>query len=466
MSIETAQEPEILPASAADIPFFRETAAPLLLDAEDLSPEQFLTARRNGRIIGYGRIRPYPSAHELDRLTFLEEGPPEGWRKELVAELIRRFPQDEIYVTSDRPEFFEALGFLRTDILPPELEAKARSNRLVGLVYDRVIERYPTLADVYHARQIIERHLPRTPLLRNVYLSNLLQCEAYLKLENLLPIGAFKVRGGVYLAATLDEEERQRGIVGASTGNHGQSLAYGAKLMGAPCVIAMPRAANPLKVEAIHALGADVRFEGSNFEEARTWAETFAAEQGMRYIHHSNSPALITGVATMSLEIVEDLPDVDVIVVPIGGGSAAIGHCLVAKTLRPHVQVIGVQAEGAQAVYRSWRDRRLRSLPINTAAEGLATGRSYYAPIRTFIERLDDFVVVSEEEIWDAIALLVRSAHQVAEHSGATATAAAVKLRDQLRGKKVAIIVSGGNLTVEGLRLVLDKAREPAPGSS
>jgi threonine dehydratase len=279
--------------------------------------------------------------------------------------------------------------------------------------------------------------------------------EAYLKLENLQPIGAFKVRGGVYLASTLSEEERARGIIGASTGNHGQSLAYGANLFGIRCVIAVPEEANPMKVESMRALGAEVEFRGENFEEARLWAEETARREDMRYVHHVNAPQLVAGVSTISLEIIEDLPDVDVIVTPIGGGSAAVGHCLVAKTLRPNVEVIGVQAEAAPAVYLSWKERELQTAPIGTSAEGLATGQAYYYAVKTFIDRMDDMVLVTDDEMRDAVVLLLRAAHVVAEESGAAATAAAVKLRERLAGKKVAIIVSGGNMTLDSLRRVL-----------
>ena len=437
-----------------------------------MRPEQFLTLRREGRIIAFGRIKPHRHTCELGCVAVVEEERGEGWKHLIVQELVRRFPQDEVYVITDRPEHFQRLGFLRTEILPPELEAKVRRQRgaeersgVVGMVYDRTIERLPTLAEVYRAKHVIEKHLPRTPLVRNLYLSRLMGCEAYLKLENLLPIGAFKVRGGVYLAASLNEEERRRGIVGASTGNHGQSLAYGANLFGIRCVIAMPRRANPLKVESIRALGAEVEFHGTNFERARTWAERFAQERGMRYVHHINAPELVAGVATMSLEIIEDLPDVDLIITPIGGGSAAVGHCLVAKGLRPTVQIIGVQAEEAPAAYRSWKGQWLQRAPSHTAAEGLATGQAYYAPIKTFVDRLDDFVLVSEEEMGQAIVLLLRSAHQVAEQAGAAATAAALKLGQRLKGKKVAIVLSGGNLTVDGLARVLRQERIKRAGS-
>ena len=467
-----AQEPQITPATAEDLAFIRETVLRLHLDAGELRPEQFLALRREGRIIAFGRIKPHRHTYELGCVAVVEEERSEGWEHLIVRELVRRFPQDEVYVITDQREHFQRFGFLPTEILPPELEAKVRRLRevegrsgVVGMIYDRTIGRLPTLADVYRAKHVIEKHLPRTPLLRNPYLSRLLRCEAHLKLENLLPIGAFKVRGGVYLATSLNEEERRRGIVGASTGNHGQSLAYGANLFGIRCVIAMPRRANPLKVESMRALGAEVEFHGTDFEKARTWAERFAQERGMRYVHHINAPELVAGVGTMSLEIIEDLPDVDLIITPIGGGSAAVGHCLVAKGLRPSVLIIGVQAAGAPAAYRSWKERRLQRAPIHTAAEGLATGRAYYASIKTFIDYLDDFVLVSEEEVRQAIVLLLRSAHQVVEQAGAAATAAALKLRERLEGKKVAIVLSGGNLPVEGLRRVLHQERRRSGGA-
>jgi threonine dehydratase len=213
-----------------------------------------------------------------------------------------------------------------------------------------------------------------------------------------------------------------------------------------------------MKVESMRALGAEVLFHGANFEEAREWAEEHAASKGVQYIHHSNAPRLVTGVATVSLEILEDLPDVDVILVPIGGGSGALAHCIVAKQLRPGVEVIGVQAAGAPAVYESWKSHTLRRSGIDTAAEGLATGAAYHPAVRTLIDRLDDFVLVSEDEIRDAMLMLARTAHVIAEEAGAAATAAAVQLRERLAGKNVAIMVSGGNVPLDHLRRVLLEA--------
>jgi threonine dehydratase len=457
----TASEPTFIPATAGDMAFIREAAERMVLDTNNFSAEQFITVRRDGEIIGFGRIRPYNETYELATVGVIEEQRNSGLGAAIARELIRRFPQDEVYVVTDLVDYWERLGFLRTDILPQELAQKreeacaALRPGAVGMIYDRMIERMPTLADVYAARERIAPHLQRTPLVRNVKLSEELGCEVYLKIESLQPIGAFKVRGGVNLAAQLTDEERERGIIGASTGNHGQSLAYGAKLFGIPCVIAMPEHANPMKVASMEALGAQVEFHGPDFEEARLWAERHALETGMRYVHHIRAPELVAGVATISLEVVEDLPEVDTIVCPVGGGSGLVGHCIVAKTLRPNVELIGVQEESAPAVYNSWRDRRLQEAPIATAAEGLATGLAYYPAVKTFIDKVDTMTLVSEAETREAMRTLARAAHLVVEHAGAASTAAAYKLRDQLRGKKVVLIVSGGNLPLETLGEVL-----------
>lgn len=465
MSIETVPELEFTPAGPDDLPFIRGQLERERLDTERLQPAQFITIREDGHIVGFGRIKPYEHTYELASVWVAEGRRGKRLGELITRELVRRFPQDEVYLTTDAavglPAYYERLGFLRTQILPDELVAKIKrvceslNREAVGMIYDRRIEQLPTIAETYKAKHIIENYLPRTPLLFNPTLSRELGCEVYLKLENLQPIGAFKVRGGVYLASTLSDEERARGIIGASTGNHGQSLAYGAKLFGIRCVIAVPEEANPMKVESMRALGAEVEFHGANFEEARLWAEETARREGMRYVHHVNAPPLVAGVSTISLEIIEDLPDVEVIITPIGGGGAAVGHCLVAKALRPRVQVIGVQAEGAPAVYRSWKERELQPAPIETAAEGLATGRAYYYAVKTLIDRMDDMLLVSDDEMREAVILLLRSAHVVAEESGAAATAAAVKLGERIRGKKVALVVSGGNMTLDSLRRVL-----------
>lgn len=314
----------------------------------------------------------------------------------------------------------------------------------------------PTLNDVYRARQVISRYLPRTPLVPAAALSKLLGCEVFLKLENCQPIGAFKVRGGLYLMSRLPEDQRSRGVITASTGNHGQSIAYAARTFGIRAIIGAPAQANPFKVQAMRDLGAEVVLTGRDFDEARLWVEAEAEGKGYRYIHSANEPDLIAGVGTVSLEVVEDLPDVDVIIVPIGAGSGACGHCLVAKAINPRVQAIGVQAERAPAVTLSWREKRMISTETaDTFAEGVMTRVPFELTMGILWAGIDDILLVSEEELRRAIILLLEKAHQVAEGAGAAPLAAALKIRERLAGKKVVLVVSGGNITLEQLTRAL-----------
>jgi threonine dehydratase len=206
-----------------------------------------------------------------------------------------------------------------------------------------------TLRDVYRARVVVQRHLIRTPLRYSRRLSRLLGFNVYLKLENAQVTGSFKVRGGVYFMSVRADEAVTRGVVTASTGNHAQSVAYAASLFGAKASIVVPHGICRVKVEALGDLGADVIFHGSIFEEARDYAERLVVEKGMLYVHPINEPLLYPGVATMHLENIEDLPDVDVIINPIGGGSGASGAVVVAKSVDPKIKVVGVQAEGLKA---------------------------------------------------------------------------------------------------------------------
>src|SRR6266498_6053423 len=190
----------------------------------------------------------------------------------------------------------------------------------------------PTFDDILAAREFVSRYLPRTPLMRVEKLSEILGCDYYAKCENLQPVGAFQVRGGVNLVGTASGEEIRAGLISASTGNHGQSIAYAGRLFGARVIIYAPAEnVNESKMEAMRDLGAEVRLHGRDFDEARLECERVAREEGFRYVHSANEPKLIAGVGTIALEIFEDLPDVDVIIVPAGGGSCASGNCIVAN---------------------------------------------------------------------------------------------------------------------------------------
>ena len=277
----------------------------------------------------------------------------------------------------------------------------------------------------------------------------------FVKHENHLPTGAFKVRGGVNLASQLSGDERRRGVIAASTGNHGQSVAHGARLFGVKATICVPENANPVKVGAMRDLGADVILDGTDFDDARGHAEQLGAEHGFRYVHSGDEPLLIAGVATATLELLEDEPRIDTIIVPVGGGSGAAGASIVAKTLNPAIRVIGVQSDGAPAAFRSWHGRTLLEDEMRTFAEGLATRVAFELPQRIMWELLDDFILVSDDEIRAAQRAMIESTRNLIEAAGASPLAAALRLRDELAGKRVALIASGGNVSPEQLRELL-----------
>ena len=314
----------------------------------------------------------------------------------------------------------------------------------------------PTFADVLAARRSIAPYLRATPVVTSPALDRLLGCRAFVKCENANPTRAFKIRGGINLISRLPEDERRRGVIASSTGNHGQSIAYAARLFGVRATIGVPKNANPVKLDSMRDLGGEVVEVGRDFDEAREWVERTAEAEGYRYIHSANEPLLIAGVATISLELIDEVPDLDVIIVPVGGGSGASGHCITAKTVNPNVQVIGVQAAGAPAVERSWRARRhITTETMTTKAEGLATRIPFELTLGILWDRLDDLILVNDEEMEDGIRILLDTTRQVAEHAGAAPVAAARRLRDRISGRKVGLILSGGNITIEALRAIL-----------
>lgn len=315
----------------------------------------------------------------------------------------------------------------------------------------------PTFNDIVTARAFVASYLPPTPLVRVEKISRMLDCDYYVKCENLQPVGAFKVRGGVNLVGTAAESEKRAGLVSASTGNHGQSIAYAGGLFGASVIIySATENVNQSKMQAMRDLGAEVRLFGLDFDETRLEAERVATIEGRHFVHSANEPKLIAGVGSIGLEIFDELPDVDVIIAPAGGGSCASGNAIVAKHLNPNVQVIAVQSEGAPALWNAFQTRTLDPWPtMETEHEGLATRMPFELPCKILWELLADFVLVSDQQINTAIRLLATLANQVAEGAGAASLAAAIKLGDQLRGKKVVGILTGGNIPVERFTTIL-----------
>ena len=315
----------------------------------------------------------------------------------------------------------------------------------------------PTFADVLEARRWIAPYLGPTPLFAYPMLDELLGTEVFVKHENHQPVGAFKVRGGVNLVAQLGRAERERGVLGASTGNHGQSIAYAARLFGVHATICAPEGANPVKVASMRGLGAEVILHGRDFDEARVYCDDLARERGGRMIHSGNEPLLISGVGTGTLEILEQEPGIQVIVVPIGGGSGAAGACIVAKAVDPSIRVIGVQSEAAPAAYRTWKERRPVEAEMGTFAEGLATRVPFELPQQILQRLLDDFMLVSDDEIRAAQLLMIEGTRNLIEAAGASPLAAALRLREELAGKRVALVASGGNVSPAQLRDLLGR---------
>ncbi len=313
-----------------------------------------------------------------------------------------------------------------------------------------------SLKEIVRARAVIYRYLRPTPLIHYQPLSEITGFQTYIKHENHNPTGAFKVRGGLNLIASLPQEEKERGVITATRGNHGQSIAMASRIFGVPCTLLVPHGNNPEKNRAMRGFGAELVEYGRDFDEARQRAEEIREEKGLRYIHPANEPRLINGVGTYSLEIFEDLPDVDAIIVPIGGGSGACGAITIARALNPNTRVIGVQAERAPSVYLSWKEGRIiETESADTFADGLATRVPFEMTFNIIREGISDIVTVSEEEMKSSVRLLLETTHNLAEGAGAAPLAAALKLRDRLRGKKVVIILSGGNIDLATLRWAL-----------
>lgn len=315
----------------------------------------------------------------------------------------------------------------------------------------------PTLCDVLTARKNVYQHLQPTPLYEYPTLSKLLGTSVWIKHENHHPVGAFKIRGGLNLAAKVKATGNNTTLYSASSGNHGMSLSFAARAYGLQVVIAVPEQANPGKVAAMRALGAEVVHHGADFDTAREWIMTVAEKEKGRFVG-STEEDLIAGVGTYGLEIMETLPDVETIIVPVGAGSGICGTSIVAKTINPKIEIIGVQSAQAPAMQKSWQSGTLEPAEMKTTAEGLATRVPFANTQRIMRKYLDDFILVDDTEISAATLLLLEHTHNLVEGAGAASTAAAVKLRARLAGKKVVLVMSGGNLSMEKLRGLVGQA--------
>ncbi len=315
--------------------------------------------------------------------------------------------------------------------------------------------------DVKAARERLRPHLQPTPLRSYSALDAMVGhgIRVFVKHENHNPTNAFKARNGLSALTLLDAEARRRGVVSASTGNHGQGVAWAGRLLGVPVTICVPVGNNPEKNDAIRALGAELVEEGGDYDEAIEVSKRLCRDHGMTIVHSTNDRGVIAGAGTLGLEILEEQPAIEAIVFAVGGGSQAVGALVASRGLGRPVAVYGAQSEAAPAGYESWRRGEIVSLEgPRTFAEGIATRTAYQMTFGALREGLAGFVTVSEAELAEAMRMLLRITHNLVEGAGAAGLAGLLRLRETLAGRVVAIVLSGGNIDARTLQRVL--ARE------
>ena len=307
------------------------------------------------------------------------------------------------------------------------------------------------VANAMAARQILKQHLSPSPLRRYPGLDRLVGTAVYVKHENHNPTGTFKIRGGINLMHNLAKRP-MNGVITYSTGNHGTSVAASARMFGQTAVVVVPENANPLKIQSIRDAGADLIEYGRDFEAAGKKVAQLVEECGLYFVHPANEPLLINGVATEFLEILEAVPELDTLIIPIGAGSEAAAAITVINAIKPDVEIIAVQAESANAAWRSWKEKQIQTAPNTTFAGGVATGTAYEIPFSLYKDGLSDFILLSEQELYQGIALTAHHTRNLVEGAGGACLRAAVKIRDHLKGKTVAIQMSGANASAHETR--------------
>ncbi|MCP4137719.1 MAG: pyridoxal-phosphate dependent enzyme [bacterium] len=312
--------------------------------------------------------------------------------------------------------------------------------------------------NIYKARTTVYQSLKKTHLIHYSSLSELTGAELYVKHENHNPTGSFKIRGTVNFMSNISEEIREKGIIVATRGNHGLATAWAAKQEGVFCNVVVPENNNPEINNAIRGLGAQLMEQGKDFYETQQYCEDIAEQLGYYYVQQENEPHILNGLGTMGLEIFEDLPEVDVIIIPIGGGGGCASLLRVAKAINPNVEIIGVVAEKAAALPLSLeKGERVITDSADTFADGLAARAIFEVPYLIIKESISEVVRVSEEEIIEGVRLSLRHTHNLAEGAGAAGLACAVKVKEKLAGKKVVAVMTGANLDREHLEWALNK---------
>ena len=314
-----------------------------------------------------------------------------------------------------------------------------------------------TIDDILRAQSEIKALVHRTPVLSSESISRMAGCRLFLKAENLQRTGSFKVRGAFNKMSNLSPEARTKGVVAASAGNHAQGVALAAALLGVRATIVMPEMASLAKVEATKGYGARVILHGDNFDQAVAKAQEMEQNEGLTLVPAFDDAHVIAGQGTLGLEVLEQVSEPDVILVPVGGGGLISGVALAAKSLRPSVRVIGVQASAATAGLRSYKEGQvLASTPHNTLADGIAVGAPGQLTLPMMLKLVDDIVEVSEEDISQAMVLLLERAKLVVEGAGAVSIAALLSGKVQGQGQVVVAVLSGGNIDVGLLDRVVE----------
>ncbi|MCY0875210.1 MAG: threonine ammonia-lyase [Firmicutes bacterium] len=314
-----------------------------------------------------------------------------------------------------------------------------------------------SLSDIETARTTLRGICEVTPLDHSTTLSRLAGNEIFLKMENLQRTGSFKIRGAYTKLTSLDPAARAAGVIAASAGNHAQGVAYAARMLGIPCKIVMPAAASLSKVQATRGYGADVLLYGENFDAAFDRAQELQAQTGMTFIHAFDDPQVIAGQGTIGLELLEQLPDLDAIVAPIGGGGLISGIAIAAKSIRKDIRVYGVEAAGAACFRASLDQQVLTELPsVSTIADGIAVKRPGRLTWETVSTLIDDVITVEDEEIARAMVILLERCKMVSEGASAAAVAAVIAKRLPIADKKVAVVLSGGNIDVGLLSRIIE----------
>ena len=313
-----------------------------------------------------------------------------------------------------------------------------------------------TLDQIFHASVVLKDIVRKTPVVRAIGFSP--ECELYLKPENLQNTGSFKLRGSGYKIAMLSEEEKRRGVIACSAGNHAQGVALAASKCGIPSLICLPDSAPISKVEATKAYGAQVNLVKGCYDDAYAEALRLKDEMGYSFVHPFDDEYVIAGQGTIGLEITRDLDDVDAIIVPIGGGGLISGVAYAIKSIRPSIKVYGVQAAGAPSMYNSIRNGKIETLTsVSTIADGIAVKQPGENTFRLINQYVDDIAVVTEDEISSAILTLIEKQKMIAEGAGAVSVAAAMFNKFPIAGKKVVSVVSGGNIDVTSLSRVIER---------